>query len=147
MMTPIVPHDPVKPRSLRVLLLEDDVQLAQNVQGLLEAEGFEVHRVPNGADGLRALLAEEFHVILCDMVMPYVSGDMFYWAVRRVRPEFCDRFIFTTGHREDKKVNSFFRSVSGLVVWKPFMLHDLLDAIRGLHGAVRPKGAETVAAA
>ena len=54
----VVPDDPVQPQTRRILLLEDDAELAQTVQEVLESEGFEVQRVPNGAEGLKALLAK-----------------------------------------------------------------------------------------
>ncbi len=112
--------------------------MAQSVRALLETEGFAVQCVPSGAEGLRALLAKEFHVILCDMVMPNLPGDLFYLAVQRVRPQLCERFIFTTGHVENKKIDKFIQNVRGLVVWKPFRLGELLHAIRQVLGRQQP---------
>jgi len=138
----VVPDDPVQPQTRRILLLEDDAELAQTVQEVLETEGFEVQRVPNGVEGLKALLANEFDVILCDMVMPGLPGDMFYLAVRRVRPHFCDRFIFTTGHQGDPRIENFIQSVRALMVWKPFLIRELLDTIWQVLGKVQPNAVE-----
>ena len=142
MTTHVGPDGLVRPQSLRILLLEDDAEQAQTVQEVQEVEGFEVQRVANGAEGLKALLAREFDVILCDMVMPCLSGDMFYLAVRRVRPHFCDRFIFTTGHRGDQHIENFIQSVRALTVWKPFLIHQLLDTIWQVLGKVQPNPVE-----
>ncbi len=138
---------PLQQASWSVLLLEDDSQLAQSVRALLETEGFAVQCVPSGAEGLRALLAREFHVILCDMVMPNLPGDLFYLAVKRVRPQLCERFIFTSGHVENKKIDKFIQNVRGLVVWKPFRLSELLEAIRQVLGRQQPDLADCAAAA
>jgi len=42
----------------------------------------------------------------------------------------CKRFIFMTGHKADPKWDSFIRGVRGLILWKPFQMHELLTAMR-----------------
>ncbi len=111
-------------------MLEDDHDLAQTLADLLGTEGYEVIHCHNGAEGLKALLNREFHVILCDMVMPAFPGDRFYRAVRQVRPQLCERFIFMTGHRADRKIDQFIRTVRGLMLWKPFATHESLSAVQ-----------------
>lgn len=54
---------------------------------------------------------------------------MFYKAVERTKPHLCQRFVFMTGHQADKDVNDFIRSIRGLVLWKPFEMHQLTEAI------------------
>lgn len=114
----------------QVLLLEDDVELARNLKELLEVSGFRVTWVINGAAGLREMMSTTFDAIVCDMVMPNFPGDMFYLAVQRSQPQMCRRFIFTTGHRADPKIDQFIRQVKGLMLWKPFQPHELLDALK-----------------
>jgi DNA-binding response OmpR family regulator len=60
--------------SKKILLVEDDDGLASVYQTRLEAETFNVKRVPNGEDALAAAI--EFHpdLILLDAMMPKVSG-------------------------------------------------------------------------
>ena len=76
------------------------------------------------------VLRTDYDAIVCDMVMPGFPGDMFYLAVQRVRPQLCRRFVFTTGHRADPKIDQFIRQVKGLMVWKPFQPHELIEAIK-----------------
>jgi len=113
-----------------VLLLEDETALAASLKELLESSGYVVTVVSNGAEGLQQLLAGDFDAIVCDMVMPNFPGDMFYLAVQRSRPHLCSRFVFTSGHRADPKIDLFIRSVRGLVLWKPFEPHELLEALK-----------------
>ena len=58
----------------KVLLVEDDDNMAAVYQTRLEAEGFSVKRVPNGEEALAAAI--EFHpdLTLLDVMMPKVSG-------------------------------------------------------------------------
>jgi DNA-binding response OmpR family regulator len=113
-----------------ILLLEDDDQFASILQEFLELYACKVTRVKDGVEGLRRIVTSDFDLILCDMVMPTFPGDKFYIAVERVKPMLCKRFIFMTGHKADPKWDSFIRSVRGLILWKPFQMHDLLIAMR-----------------
>ncbi len=113
----------------KVLLLEDDPDLSQIVKDFLVSNSYEVVSVSNGVDGVREVMASDFDVILCDMLMPSLSGDMFYLAVERMRPHLCDRFIFITGHQGNPKITSFVEKVNGTVLPKPFQVDDLLDLV------------------
>lgn len=111
----------------RVLLLEDDAAFREIMEDFLTEHGYDVTAVQNGVEGVHEVLAGDFEVILCDMLMPTLSGDMFYRAVERMRPHLCERFIFMTGYRGNAKVNQFVDTVSGTVLTKPFHVDDLLE--------------------
>ena len=85
--------------------------------------------MPSGVEGLREILKDPFDVILCDMMMPQVGGENFYWAVTRARPAACHRFIFFTGHQNDPRLKFFFKRVNATVLFKPFKLGALDSAI------------------
>jgi DNA-binding NtrC family response regulator len=130
----IVPNriPPAQPRGGRpkhVLLLEDDEMLKNVIKEYLEVNFYQVSAVANGAEGVRAVLKQEFDVIVCDMMMPKLPGDMFYTAIERMRPHLCRRFIFITGHRGNPKINDFIKQVRGTMLAKPFRMDDLIDAI------------------
>ena len=120
----------LKANSKTMLLLEDDSRLAEILTIELEDNNFRVTCVKNGVEGLKKIMGENFDVILCDMMMPNLPGDMFYLAVQRTRPHLCKRFIFMTGHKGEKKIDEFIRSVRGIMLWKPFEFHDLMEAIK-----------------
>jgi CheY-like chemotaxis protein len=111
----------------KALLLEDDPAFKEIMHTFLVENSFEVVAVNNGVEGVHEVLAGDFEVIVCDMQMPTLPGDMFYRAVERMRPQLCDRFIFMTGYRGNTKVNEFVSAVSGTVLMKPFHMDDLLE--------------------
>ena len=119
----------------RVLLLEDDVFFGKILSDCLTEIGCEVVEVENGVEGVREVMARDYSLILCDLMMPSLRGDLFYAAVERIRPGLCDRFIFMTGNREDAWVQEFIRKVNRPLLWKPFRLTDLWEAI-ALHQAL-----------
>ncbi len=113
----------------RVLLLDDQADFRDAIEEYLVSRLYEITAVSNGAEGLRKIMNGSFDLIICDMMMPQVGGEMFYWAVTRVRAAAALRFIFITGHQNDPKIQSFFQRVNATVLIKPFALEDLNSAI------------------
>ncbi len=112
-----------------ILLVDDDEALADTLKLLLESRNFIVTTANNGADALREVLAFDFDVIICDMLMPKMAGDMFYLAVQKTKPELAKRFLFVTGHADNPKVDSFLKSIDGIVVFKPVLTEELVRMI------------------
>jgi CheY-like chemotaxis protein len=111
----------------KVLLLEDDPAFKEIIAEFLSEQGYDVKAVENGVEGVHEVLASDFEIILCDMLMPTLPGDMFYRAVERMRPHLCERFVFMTGYRGNQRVNEFIDTVNGTILTKPFHVDDLLE--------------------
>lgn len=58
----------------KILFVEDDDGLSEVYLTRLDAEGFEVKRVPNGEDALATALSFKPDLILLDAMMPQVNG-------------------------------------------------------------------------
>jgi DNA-binding NtrC family response regulator len=115
----------------KVLLLEDRDDFREVLRDYLVTCSFQVVSVNSGIEGLREIMNNGgFDIILCDMLMPKMGGEMFYWAVTRVRPATRDRFIFFTGHKNNPAIEFFFKRVNARVLFKPFKLAALDSAIR-----------------
>lgn len=112
-----------------ILLLDDDIDLADTLKMLLESRNFVVTTVKNGVEGLHEIMAFDFDIIMCDMMMPAMPGDMFYLAVQRTKPHLCKRFIFITGHSGNPKIDEFLKKVDAVVLAKPVVTEDLISAI------------------
>src|ERR1700736_3626733 len=122
----------------KVLLLEDRDDFREVLrEHLVVFHSYEVTSVRSGVEGLREIMKGAFDLIICDMMMPQVGGEMFYWAVTRVRPAAARRFIFFTGHRNNPAIEFFFRRVNATVLFKPFKLAALDSAIDGVLLKVR----------
>lgn len=116
----------------KVLMLEDDEQFAFILGEYLQSHGLRVTRVASGVEGLKKVLSEDFDVILCDMLMPTLPGDMFYRAVERTNAKLCKRFVFMTGHKGNPNLDAFVRKIGGVMIFKPFEMHVLMETIRGV---------------
>jgi CheY-like chemotaxis protein len=129
-----IPEDPSHARIQTVLVLEDDPELCSMLQVTLEQQDYRVTIVHNGAQGVQQILARNFDAILCDIMMPNFPGDMFYLAVQRTKPDLCKRFIFMTGHQNDPKIREFLARVPCRILYKPFTLQALFDALESVTG-------------
>jgi CheY-like chemotaxis protein len=114
----------------KILLLEDRDDFREILRDYLVCRRFQVTSVPGGVEGLKEVTKDAFDIILCDMMMPGLGGEMFYWAVTRIRPVTAKRFIFFTGHRNNPAIEFFFRRVNATVLIKPFPLKTLDSKIR-----------------
>jgi CheY-like chemotaxis protein len=112
-----------------ILVVDDDAELADTLKELLESRNFVVAVQPNGAAALREVQAIDYDVIVCDMMMPQMAGDMFYLAVQKIKPELAARFIFITGNAENPKVDEFLKRVDAPVLFKPVLMEELVRTI------------------
>lgn len=84
----------------RVLVIDDDVTLANLLCMLFEKDGFEAISAPNGPDGLRLARKEKPDAIILDIMMPGMHG---YEVCRRLR-KITDAvivFVSVKGRTED----------------------------------------------
>jgi CheY-like chemotaxis protein len=123
--------------ALKVLLLEDRDDFREVVCEYLTSRSRQVTSVRSGIEGLREIMKARFDLIICDMMMPRMGGEMFYWAVTRIRPATRECFIFFTGHKHNPAIEFFFRRINARVLFKPFKLSVLDSAI---HDIVRKLG-------
>ncbi|MGY3718788.1 response regulator transcription factor [Sutcliffiella cohnii] len=113
----------------KVLLIEDEKNLARFVELELQYEGFEVTTAFEGREGLALALDEEWDVILLDLMLPGLSGME---ICRRIRAVKDTPIIMLTAR------DSVMDKVSGLdsgaddYMSKPFAIEELLARIRAL---------------
>ena len=129
--TPPVHFEPAKPKTWKVLVIEDDARWRTLVELSLEADG---HSVLTAADGLAglALASEKPDVILCDVEMPRLNGYAVLEALRQ-QPELRSiPFIFLTARstRSDQRKGMVLGADD--YITKPFEPHELVESIAGV---------------
>jgi len=117
---------PVLPGKLRVLVVDDE----PNIRALL-AHVLAPHDVvceSSGKDAIARLEKESFDVIVCDLIMPQLTGMDVYEHVLAYRPELSKRFVFMTGAAFTERAAAFVSSMKVKPLQKPFALGDLREA-------------------
>jgi signal transduction histidine kinase len=111
---------PPSPRRARVLVIDDEPALCQIVKRVLSPE----HEVVINSDArvaLKLLMTEPaFDVVLCDLMMPEMSGMDFHAKLVETAPEIAERVIFLTGGAFSSRAAQFLDRVTNLRLDKPF---------------------------
>jgi len=104
----------------RVLVVDDDVELASVLAAALRAEQHEVEIAANGVEALAAIGRAPFDVILSDVRMPKLDGPAFYRELQQRHPELLDRVIFVTGDILGRETAAFLERTRVTHLTKPF---------------------------
>jgi CheY-like chemotaxis protein len=109
----------------RVLVVDDETLITLTVQRVLAAE-HDVTAMNSGAQAIAAFKAGAcFDVVLCDLMMPQVTGMELYAALLEIDPQQAARVVFSTGGAFSGKARSFLESVANPRIDKPFGVQDL----------------------
>lgn len=126
-------NETAQPRQVmrRVLVVDDDYDLAQLLREVLTYDNCEVDIATNGMEAMDRLRAEEYDAVVCDLMMPRVDGEVLYYDVVREYPFLANRFIFVTGQASRKAGFSEFVGRTGnYLIEKPFDLPVFRAAVR-----------------
>ncbi|HTL17465.1 MAG TPA: response regulator [Patescibacteria group bacterium] len=127
-----------------VLIVDDNVGLATCLEMLLEAHDYEVWRTSDGVGGLESIKLKDFDVVLCDMVLPGLSGELLHAAVHVFKPSICHRFIFMSGHPDKARTEAGEFCMGRPVFRKPFALDQLLNGIENVVNSTSGELAKSV---
>lgn len=86
----------------KVLIVDDEREVAMGIKDSLEFEGFEAVAAENGRDGLDRALHEAFDIVLVDIVLPEIDGFEFLKELRKVNKELPIIVISARASEEDK---------------------------------------------
>ncbi|WP_224248863.1 hybrid sensor histidine kinase/response regulator [Hyalangium gracile] len=115
------------PRSMRVLLVEDDEEIRASAGELLELLGHDVVEVESAEAARGALAAGRFDVILTDITLPGMSGLELAREVRRDRPD--TKIIIASGYGNSAMDGEVEQLDSVVVLPKPYALAQLRSAL------------------
>lgn len=115
----------------RILIVDDEPLIGSAVERILSGE-HEVVKVESGKAVL-ALLAKgaRFDVILCDLLMPEMTGMQLHLELSRIHPLMERKMIFFTGAYSET-ADDFLEGIPNPRIEKPFDGAQLLELVRGM---------------
>ncbi|HEV8617339.1 MAG TPA: response regulator [Methylomirabilota bacterium] len=114
----------------RLLVIDDEAEVAAVMAEALEREGHTVDVAPNGAVALDMVAGAAYDLILTDTKMPVLDGEGFYEELRRRFPALGGRIIFLTGDVLSQEKRAFLDRTGAPVLMKPC---DLAEVRRLVH--------------
>jgi len=115
---------------VRILLVEDDLQLGRGIQKALMRDGDHVDWLTDGAQALTAVLSESFELIILDLQLPGMDGIE---VLRSARREAINTpvLIMTARDTVDERVLGLDSGADDYVV-KPVAIKELRSRVRAL---------------
>lgn len=116
--------EPPAPTTLRILLCEDDALIRMDTLDMLRGLGHAVLEADSATQALDFAAQGEFDLLMTDVGLPDLPGDMLARRLREQRPGLP--VIFVTGHG---RVDGFENAARTTVIGKPFAFERLQQAI------------------
>jgi signal transduction histidine kinase/CheY-like chemotaxis protein len=117
------------PERRRVLVIDDEPAVARAIARVLAS----VHEVNTAADAREALLSinagARYDVILCDVMMPIMTGMAFHAAMLEHAPELAQRIVFVTGGIFTPEAEEFLARIPNFRLAKPLDREMLMQTI------------------
>lgn len=122
----------------RILIVEDEEKIARFVELELAHEGHEVDKAADGRSGIEAALADDYDLVLLDLMLPQLSG---LEVLRRLRREKSTPVILLTARGDVMDKVAGLDAGADDYVTKPFAIEELLARIRLAlrHGPASPE--------
>lgn len=122
--------------SARVLVVDDEAEIADLLRTMLENAGYEVATAESGAVALELLEAASFDAIVSDLRMPDIDGAALWREVQRRHAALATRMLFVTGDTLSPGASRFLAESGCGCLDKPFARADLIARVRALVGTV-----------
>lgn len=112
-----------------VLIIEDDNIVRENIKSLLAEEGYDVLSSENGEEGIKIAKEEIPDLIICDIMMPGISGYDVLVELSQFKNTKSIPFIFLTAKVEKENIRKGMNLGADDYLFKPFDADDLLNSI------------------
>ncbi len=113
-----------------LLVVEDEEAVRTLARRTLEEAGYRVLEAATGRAGLELILGTEIHLILCDVILPEMSGHELGRRVAAVRPDIP--ILYMSGYPGLEVVERGLIAQDAPFIEKPFTASGLASAVRGL---------------
>lgn len=116
--------------SAKILVIEDEFQIRENIADLLTLTGFDVLTAADGQEGIQNAVSWHPDLILCDVFMPLVDGFQVLASIRRNQSVARTKFVFLTAKADIADFNHGMALGADDYLIKPFKLKELLAIIQ-----------------
>ena len=113
-----------EPPSLRILIVEDNIDIVENITDYLEVQGHVLDFAMDGIGGLHLALTQDFDVIVLDIMLPGMDGLTFCRKLREQGGKQTPILMLTARDTLSDKLEGFKAGADDYLV-KPFELQEL----------------------
>jgi DNA-binding response OmpR family regulator len=106
--------------ALKILIIEDEAAIADNLQALLSAKGYEVHLASDGSQGVAIARKERPDLVLLDIMLPKLGGFDVCRILKMDAATQKSKVIMITGLGRMGDVETAFKNGADDYIIKPF---------------------------
>jgi PAS domain S-box-containing protein len=127
-------------RRARVLVIDDEPAIGRAMSRILR-DDHDVFVVSDAREAMPRIAAgEDFDIILCDLMMPGMTGMQFFDSLTESSPELARRIVFVTGGAFTALTEEFLRTTSNATMNKPVDPSALRRMVADYVRSVPPRG-------
>jgi two-component system NtrC family sensor kinase len=131
-LAPITPTAAAAEAAPRILVVDDEAEVAELMREVLEGAGFDVLTAESGAVALELLAEARFDAIVSDVRMPDVDGPALWQRLKEEHPALARRVLFVSGDTLSDAARGQLAETGAPTLDKPFSSADLLGAVKRL---------------
>jgi DNA-binding response OmpR family regulator len=125
---------------IRILVVDDEPSICLALKMALTRAGYDVVAVHSGEDAQKRIMTEHFDVLIADLRMKEMRGDVVYYVALGAQPHLRTSTVFLTGDITDA-AERLIAATSCPLLRKPYDLAEVLAAVRRLCVRARPASA------
>ena len=118
----------------RVLVVDDDPEVAELMREVLESAGFDVLTAESGAVALELLAEARFDAVVSDVRMPDLDGPALWQRLKTEHSALARRVLFVSGDTLSDAARQALATTGAPTLDKPFTSADLLGAVKAVLG-------------
>lgn len=113
-----------------ILVVDDEAYILDVGQLMLQGLGYSVITAGGGEAAVEifAERKDQIDLVILDLVMPYMGGDVVYEKIKQIRPDV--KVLFASGHYVDEQAQALMQSGASDFLQKPFNIRQLSARIR-----------------
>lgn len=112
-----------------ILIIEDDPSICSNMELILKMEGFDVRTASDGISGLARICEKRPDLILCDIMMPAMDGNILLETLKKMDVHADIPFIFVTALGDRADIRRGMSAGADDYLTKPFSADELIAAV------------------
>ncbi len=115
-----------------IMVVEDEDSVRELVCSTLQEVGYNVLTTADPTEGLKlaSMHQEHIHLLLTDVIMPYMNGRELFQQIATVRPDM--KVLYMSGYTNDAIVHHGVLDEEIAFLQKPFTIHSLLQKVRAV---------------
>lgn len=110
----------------RILIVDDEEMIRDIMRTTFSRAGYDVLEAENGKEALEKIKTEDISIVVTDITMPEMNGDVMAQEAIKVKKDL--KFIFITGY--DLKEYDIAKGIASKIIQKPYRPAQLVEAVK-----------------